>query len=36
MPLHYTAALLYASANSTGENPVAGTKTKRGIVATAL
>jgi hypothetical protein len=34
MPLHYTAALLYATANITGENPVADTKTKLGILAT--
>jgi len=26
MPLHYTAALLYAAANTAGENPVADTK----------
>jgi len=34
--LHYTAGLLYAAANITGENPVAGTETKLGILATAL
>jgi len=33
---HYTAALLYAAANITGENPVAGTETKLGILTTAL
>jgi hypothetical protein len=35
-PLHYTAAWLYAAANTTGESPVADTKTKHGILATAL
>ena len=35
MPLHYTAALIYAEAITAGENPVAD-KTKHGILATAL
>ena len=34
-PLHYTAAPLYATANTAGENPIAH-KTKHGILAAAL
>jgi hypothetical protein len=35
-PLHYTAAWLYAAPNTAGESPLADTKTKHGILATAL
>jgi hypothetical protein len=35
-PLHYTAAQLYIAAIINGKNPVADTKTKHGILATAL